>query len=104
PSSRLITRASVPRNCSLSSTIETVMLIDWLVVVQGYSQTYHRTCLRCPADRKTAADVLHSFAHVAQPVPGLRLCVLQPGNTPAVVLNLQDECGGFQAKADRHSR
>src|ERR1051325_5894013 len=72
PSARLITRARVPRNCSLSSTMDTVMAMIVLALTDGHGQPDERAAARGRPDGKTAADILHPPLHVAQSISGLR--------------------------------
>src|ERR1700753_3901689 len=65
PSSRLMSFASVVRNCSLSSTMDTEVPISFNIL-DGHSQAHQRAAAGRVGDRKTAADIFHSFVHVAQ--------------------------------------
>src|SRR5437867_356603 len=96
PSVRLITRASVPRNWSLSSTMETVIAMVRSAVAQRDNQAYQSAASGCGTDGKTPAQVFQPFAHVAQTTSGLRRRFAQTRYTAAVVLNLQGETRGRQ--------
>src|SRR5579872_4170964 len=81
-------RASVPRNCSLSSTMEMVIGISSLRALDGWHcQTHDGPAFGRRLDLKLSSDILHSRAHVAQPISGGfagHAC-----RTTSVVLNLQ---------------
>src|SRR5438105_11594047 len=57
-----------------------------------------RSPARCGADRKRAADIFHSFAHVAQSISS-RL-VLHAIETAAIVLDLQREMAWLHVHPD----
>src|SRR6266550_989417 len=94
PSARLTTRARVPRNWSLSSTMETVIAMVGSAFSERRRQANQRAAFRARAERKIAADILHPFAHVAQSISsGL---VTPDGEAAAVILDFQGETVGRQ--------
>src|SRR5438046_9718211 len=85
PSERFSTRASVSRNLSLSSTIETLMGMG--AISYWRSQPDKRSLFRRRAERKTSAHIFHAFSHIAQSISAGFL--FRAGWTFAVVFNFK---------------
>src|ERR1043165_7369697 len=97
PSARLSTRASVPRNWSLSSTMETVIAMVASAFSERRRQTNQRAAFGGRAERKSAADILQPFAHVAQSISSD--FVTPGGKTATVILDFQGETVGSQLQS-----
>src|SRR6185503_20760465 len=98
PSARLSTRASVPRNCSLSSTMETVMGMSGSAFGQRHGQADNGALLGSRPYRKAAAHILHATAHVAQSVSALPF--VHARQAAAVVFDLKREARRLQLEAN----
>src|SRR5882762_6028705 len=97
PSARFSTRASVVRNWSLSSTMDTEMGII-LNGLQRNVQAHEGSALGAGDDGKLSADIFHPFFHVTQAVPVLRgRGTAQPA---PVVFDLQNKSAGRQPQPD----
>src|SRR3569833_26124 len=99
PSARFSTRASVSRNLSLSSTMETLMGI---AISYGCRQPHERSLVRRRAERKTSAHIFHAFSHIAQSISAGFL--FRPGGTYAVVLDFDREMPRVQSQTNVHFR
>src|SRR6185312_10183996 len=97
PSARFRTRASVSRNLSLSSTMETLMGIGSTNFARR-GQSDHGTLPRRRADGKTSANIFHSFPHVAQSISAGFL--LRTGGPAAIVLDFQREPARVEQQPD----
>src|SRR6185503_16739402 len=100
PSARFSTRASVSRNLSLSSTIETLM--GMAAIFYGRRQPDEGSLVRRRAERKTSADIFHAFSHVAQSISAGFL--LRAGRTFAIVLDLQRKMRRVQSQSNVYFR
>src|SRR6185312_5565863 len=86
PSARLSTRASVSRNLSLSSTMETLMGI---VNFYRRRQSDKRALPRRRLHGKISADIFHAFPHVAQTISAGFL--RRAARTASVVFDFDDD-------------
>src|SRR5688572_30403183 len=102
PSARSRTRASVPRNWSLSSTMETVIGMTSTFVAdfrpERCGQADDRAAFRRRVGSESAAHILHPLAHVAQSISALVARVRW--QTAPVVLDFKDELISVQPEAD----
>src|SRR5437667_4401092 len=80
--------------------METVMAMSGSAPAERRAQTNQGASARGRADEKTAADVLHAFAHVAQPVSPLRCLFVPSGHTAAVIFDLEAKGRWLQAQPD----
>src|SRR5215469_9344086 len=105
PSARFSTRASVPRNFSLSSTIETeigmTFRLRFIFCVHPrnrHGQPHERTTVCAAGYEKFAANIGHALLHIAQAVSVLvdQLFI----QSASVVLDLQHEAFRLQAQSN----
>src|ERR1051325_7213526 len=89
PSERFRMRAMVPRNLSLSSTMQTPIGMLISLMPDWAGQPRDRAAFARGADGEAAADIFHAFLHVAQSISaGLRL---EPRQASTVVFHFQCE-------------